>query len=113
VYLGYLVLIMCIWLLFGRAVFGTRRGLLTSGQDTRGTPDTRPLRWAMVVIAFLTTQSFFEPDYGSYLKHLSPVLPLLIAATIGWKGTPLLRGLASGRPAAVPRVRQEVGEHVT
>lgn len=28
--------------------------------------------------SFLVTQAIFEPDYGSFLRHLSPVSPLLI-----------------------------------
>ena len=38
-----------------------------------------PLRRAVsVAFAFLLTQSLFEPDYGSALRHLTPILPLII-----------------------------------
>lgn len=33
---------------------------------------------AALMISLLLTQSFFEPDYGSYLKHLSPLLPVVL-----------------------------------
>jgi hypothetical protein len=29
-------------------------------------------------VSFLATQAIFEPDYGSFLRHLSPISPLLI-----------------------------------
>jgi hypothetical protein len=29
-----------------------------------------------LIIAFTTTQSIFEPDFGSYVRHLSPLYPL-------------------------------------
>jgi hypothetical protein len=66
--------------------------------------DDWALRCALLVLAFLTTQSYFEPDYGSYLKHLAPVLPLLVAAAIGWRGTPLLAPPPGPAPALRPRV---------
>ncbi|MET4157283.1 hypothetical protein [Agromyces sp. PvR057] len=31
-----------------------------------------------LLLAFLTVQSLFEPDYGSYLRHLIPLMPLAI-----------------------------------
>lgn len=34
-------------------------------------------RAAFVVLALLTTQALFEPDYGSVLRHLTPVLALV------------------------------------
>jgi hypothetical protein len=29
-------------------------------------------------VSFLATQAIFEPDYGSFLRHLSPISPLLM-----------------------------------
>ncbi|MFT4437027.1 hypothetical protein [Caballeronia sp. 15715] len=29
-------------------------------------------------VSFLATQAIFEPDYGSFLRHLSPISPLLL-----------------------------------
>lgn len=31
-----------------------------------------------LLLAFVVVQSIFEPDYGSYIKHLVPLLPLLL-----------------------------------
>lgn len=39
----------------------------------------RAARAASLLLALLLVQSLFEPDYGSYLKHLTPMLPLVIA----------------------------------
>ncbi|MFP4892855.1 hypothetical protein [Paraburkholderia sp. EG304] len=30
------------------------------------------------LVSFLSTQAIFEPDYGSFLRHLSPVSPLIM-----------------------------------
>ncbi|GAA3287844.1 hypothetical protein [Nesterenkonia halobia] len=39
----------------------------------------RAVRAASLLLAFLTVQALFEPDYGSALKHLTPLLPLVLA----------------------------------
>lgn len=39
----------------------------------------RAVRAASLLMAFLTVQALFEPDYGSALKHLTPLLPLVLA----------------------------------
>lgn len=36
-------------------------------------------RCAALLLAFLLVQALFEPDFGSCLKHLSPLLPLFLA----------------------------------
>ena len=36
----------------------------------------RPARAVALLLALLIVQAIFEPDYGSYVKHLTPVLPL-------------------------------------
>lgn len=41
--------------------------------------NTRSARSAALLLALLFTQSLFEPDYGSYLKHVTPLLPLALA----------------------------------
>lgn len=33
---------------------------------------------AALLIAFVSTQAIFEPDFGSYLRHLTPLLPLAL-----------------------------------
>ncbi|GAB3284756.1 hypothetical protein [Microbacterium lacusdiani] len=37
------------------------------------------IRAVSLVLAFVMVQSLFEPDYGSALRHLVPLLPLMIA----------------------------------
>lgn len=41
--------------------------------------DTRLSRAVSVLIATVAVQAVFEPDYGSYIKHLTPLLPLFFA----------------------------------
>lgn len=36
-----------------------------------------------LLVAFLATQSIFEPDYGSYLRHLAPLAPLALVVVFG------------------------------
>jgi hypothetical protein len=38
----------------------------------------RATRAASLLLAFLVVQALFEPDYGSALKHLTPLLPLVL-----------------------------------
>lgn len=38
----------------------------------------RENRCMALILAFVTIQSIFEPDYGSYIKHLTPMLPLVL-----------------------------------
>lgn len=33
-------------------------------------------------VALITVQALFEPDFGSYLRHLTPTLPLLLAVLL-------------------------------
>lgn len=39
-------------------------------------------RCAALLFAFTVVQSIFEPDYGSYIRHLSPLLPLMLAMVL-------------------------------
>ena len=80
----FAVVIGGLWFFFGRAVF-VGAGRLFDGRPTR-TADIRTVRAALFTVAVVTTQCLFEPDYGSYLRHLTSVLPLLIAATLGASG---------------------------
>lgn len=38
--------------------------------------DVQLSRAVSLLLAMLTVQAIFEPDYGSYVKHLTPLLPL-------------------------------------
>jgi hypothetical protein len=51
-------------------------------------------------------QAFFEPDYGSALKHLSPMLPLILYPT--WFGMPD-RGSTQGATRAIADVSRRQG----
>ena len=44
-----------------------------------GTATSR--RAMALVLAFVCTQALFEPDYGSALRHLTPLLPLFVYVT--------------------------------
>jgi len=39
----------------------------------------RPERATALLLALVVVQAIFEPDYGSYLKHVVPMLPLFLA----------------------------------
>jgi quinol-cytochrome oxidoreductase complex cytochrome b subunit len=38
----------------------------------------RATRAAALLLAVVLVQAIFEPDFGSYLKHLTPLLPLFL-----------------------------------
>ncbi len=40
-------------------------------------------RLMLIILSFAVTQAFFEPDYGSALKHLTPFLPLFFMMQLG------------------------------
>ncbi|GAB3497980.1 hypothetical protein [Amycolatopsis cihanbeyliensis] len=72
VYLGFSVVIAALWLgTVGSGLWrGMRRGWLVK--------DVRMSRAIALLLAMLTVQAVFEPDYGSYIKHLTPLLPLFL-----------------------------------
>jgi hypothetical protein len=82
-YVAVFTLIAGLWLLFLRGSVSLMRGAGNSD------PVSRDALWHAVLIAyplaFLTIQVLFEPDYGSALRHLSPLLPcmLLVVALAG------------------------------
>lgn len=41
------------------------------------------LRAGSLALSMITVQCLFEPDYGSYIRHLSPLVPLLITVVGG------------------------------
>lgn len=54
----------------------------STAQVLSGAPDHRGVqarRAVALLLALLLLQALFEPDYGSVLKHLTPLLPLVIA----------------------------------
>jgi hypothetical protein len=80
-YVLYFVAIAVVWVLFARSVFVGSDRILDGRPAVQA--DTQIVRAALLTVAFLTTQGFFEPDYGSYLRHLTPMLVLVIAAVVG------------------------------
>lgn len=71
------VLILGIWL---TAILPVLRGEM-QGRSTPAQPRTRVVarRCAALLLSFLLVQALFEPDFGSCLKHLAPLLPLFLA----------------------------------
>ena len=55
---------------------GLRGGVLRAPPSERR---PRPERAAALLLALVMVQAIFEPDYGSYVKHIVPALPLFIA----------------------------------
>lgn len=71
------VVILVLWLAVLAPVL--RGGLVERGAERPTRSRTVAARAASLLLALLLTQALFEPDYGSYLKHLAPLLPLALA----------------------------------
>lgn len=101
-YALYFLVIVSVWAVFARSVF-FGRGRIFDGRPT-DRADPQVLRAALLAVAFVTTQGFFEPDYGSYLRHLTPVLLLIIVAVVGHPGSVFMARDRSGGgvPGAPP-----------
>ncbi|MCC8392609.1 hypothetical protein LJ656_08415 [Paraburkholderia sp. MMS20-SJTR3] len=54
-------------------------------------------------VSFIATQAIFEPDYGSFLRHLSPISPLLMY---------LLLSSRAARESDAPQLTQSVQERL-
>lgn len=69
VYVVFAGLMALLWIsLFAVVLTGMRSG--------RFIGDVRLSRATALLLATLITLAIFEPDYGSYIKHLTPLLPL-------------------------------------
>jgi len=72
--------ISVLWVLF---YSGTRKKHLlpirTAADRSSGEPASRESRAVAVVLAILTVQALFEPDYGSALRHITPFLIVWVA----------------------------------
>lgn len=74
-YVIYAVVILALWMtLLITVVRGWNK---LSQKDRHGVHIGVSVLWAT-----LTVQAIFEPDYGSYLRHLTPMLPLILAVTL-------------------------------
>lgn len=72
-YLPVVAIFALIWLLVIRRIsdFGDWAGLAPERRATLS-------RAVSLLFSFLLVQSLFEPDYGSALRHLTPLLPLCV-----------------------------------
>ncbi|WP_234946325.1 polysaccharide biosynthesis tyrosine autokinase [Corynebacterium variabile] len=74
-YLVIGILFAVLWISLVRAAARSRE------VTTTGPTDDRLLhRFVALPLAFLVVQGLFEPDWGSALRHLTPLLPLLVGA---------------------------------
>ncbi len=68
----------------------------------------RPERAVALLLALVVVQAIFEPDYGSYVKHIVPALPLFLALLplrVRRRGNHMTRG--STKPLIIPRPKDE------
>jgi hypothetical protein len=72
----YLVFAGMMGLLWISLILAVRTGMLSGWFRL----DVRLARATSLLLAMLMVQAVFEPDYGSYIKHLTPLLPLFFFA---------------------------------
>ena len=86
----YLVMAVVLGFLWGLVGWGILRiqGERAVGAGRRAARSTtaplserspRPERAVALMLALVVAQAIFEPDYGSYVKHIVPMLPLFLA----------------------------------
>jgi uncharacterized membrane protein len=90
-YLVVAAFLVVLWFMFGRAVH-----LSTDESRT----DPRWARLVALVLGLTVVQSVFEPDYGSYVRHLTPLLPLMLAVIL-WRPGPRSRDLSDPQVTGV------------
>jgi hypothetical protein len=73
VYLAFAGLMTVLWI---NLFFVVHKGMRKSWF----VPDVQLSRAVSLLLAMLIVQAIFEPDYGSYIKHLTPLLPLFFFA---------------------------------
>lgn len=103
VHLAYAVFIGAVWIGLGQSV---RR------DGTHLPPgDREAARIGLCfVAAILTVQTVFEPDYGSYLRHLTPVLPVILCLLAALKSPSGRRPARSAGGEAYDSTRVESPE---
>ena len=94
----YAVAILGIWATFALTAWTLRRARVEVA-DSRRRSARRPapdqqrehdrgvaIQCVYLLIAFLAVQAIFEPDFGSYVRHLSAVIPVmaLLVCSSGW-----------------------------
>jgi hypothetical protein len=90
-YLVMAVVLVYLWGLVGTSLLRIQRERRlgrTPRAATSATPGARaplaergarPERAVALLLALVVVQTIFEPDYGSYVKHIVPMLPLFLA----------------------------------
>ncbi|WP_322049493.1 hypothetical protein [Paraburkholderia sp. J67] len=73
VYLMFFVIIASL----GVRVMFMLKNIINSSRENKF---TMPVECLALFVSFVTVQSIFEPDYGSYIRHLMPLLPVAIFA---------------------------------
>jgi hypothetical protein len=78
-------MIAFLWISAGYGIFRARKGKEAAGpgntyslSKTGASRSLRATRAAALLLAVVSVQAIFEPDFGSYLKHLTPLLPLFL-----------------------------------
>ncbi|WP_423463036.1 hypothetical protein ACO229_24340 [Promicromonospora sp. MS192] len=77
-YLMVAAFLAVLWFQFGRAV---------RLWGARARSDPQWARLVALVLGLTVVQSVFEPDYGSYVRHLTPLLPVMLAVIL-WRPRP-------------------------
>jgi hypothetical protein len=90
-YLFLTVVFVLIWISFGLSVRERNASRIPSASRFRFD------RAVALVMAFLSTQALFEPDYGSALRHLTPLLPLIVYVV--WQATAARAASVSEEPS--------------
>jgi hypothetical protein len=86
VYVVFAVLMTLLWTrLLGCVAVGTREGWFAA--------DPQLGRAVSLLMAMLTVEAIFEPDYGSYIKHLTALLPLFVPVLKVWRDRRMRREL--------------------
>jgi hypothetical protein len=87
----YLVMAVVLGYLWGLVAWSVvrlqRERMLVGSRSAAGPPARallaerrpRPERAVALLIALVVVQTIFEPDYGSYVKHMVPMLPLFLS----------------------------------
>jgi hypothetical protein len=114
-YLVMAVVLGYLWGLVAYSMVRLQRERMLIGSRSAGGPPARallterrprPERAVALLLALVVVQTIFEPDYGSYVKHMVPMLPLFLSllplksrqstdlVTAAWPGstTPLTKG---------------------
>ncbi|HEX8488284.1 MAG TPA: hypothetical protein VF642_07065 [Propionibacteriaceae bacterium] len=87
-YLVMAVVLVYLWGLVGWSLVKIQRERVLGRTSRAATPGARaplaergprPERAVALLLALVVVQTIFEPDYGSYVKHIVPMLPLFLA----------------------------------